>query len=188
MRGVELPWERPEQEWRRLSLAALAGWLAFYALFLLHAATSKTGFLILDNVNLMIHEAGHLFFSFFGGETITILGGTLGELIVPLLLGLYFWWRRHTAAVAFCSFWFFENFLYIGTYMMDVTLGRLQLIGSGEHDWEILFTKWGLVGRDLAVGAMTRRLGWLGMLATVGWLIWMARRTAATAAAGEQDN
>src|SRR5882672_11328677 len=55
-------------------------WLCFYALFLLYALVNHSGFLFLDYVNLMIHEGGHFFFSWFG-YTITILGGTLGELL-----------------------------------------------------------------------------------------------------------
>src|SRR2546427_4689979 len=34
--------------------------------------------LFVDNVNLMIHEAGHFFFSWFG-HTVMILGGTRSE-------------------------------------------------------------------------------------------------------------
>ena len=66
----------------------------------------------------MIHEGGHFFFSWFG-ETIHILGGTLGELIVPLLCAAYVFWRRETTGFAFSIFWFFENFPYSGTYMAD---------------------------------------------------------------------
>ncbi len=173
---MELSWERPEEDWRAMSRAALVGWLAFYALFLLHAATNKDGFLILDHVNLVIHEAGHMFFS-WGGYTLTILGGTLGELLVPLAIAIYFFWRRETTGVAFAAFWFFENFLYIGTYMMDARTLALPLVGSGEHDWEILFGQWGLLVHDGAIGAATRTIGWLGMLGTVVWLVWMYRRT-----------
>ena len=99
-------------------------WLVFYLLFLLYAAADRTGFLVIDYANLMIHEGGHFFFSWFG-HTIMILGGTLGELIVPLLCAAFFWWKRETTAVAFCSFWFFENFLYIGTYMADARTIRI---------------------------------------------------------------
>jgi hypothetical protein len=45
--------------------------------FLLYAAAHRTGFLIIDYVNLIIHGGGHFFFSWFG-HTIMILGGTLG--------------------------------------------------------------------------------------------------------------
>lgn len=149
----------------------------FYALFLLHAATNSDGFLLLDHVNLVIHEAGHFFFSWFG-YTIMVLGGTLGELLVPLLIAAYFFWHRETAGTAFAAFWFFENFLYIGTYMTDARTLALPLVGSGEHDWEILFGQWGLLAQDRAIGSATRSLGWLGMVAAVAWLVWMSRHAA----------
>src|SRR5574337_1628666 len=106
---MDLSWERPAEDWRSVSRPALVGWLAFYAVFLLHAAANKDGFLVLDHVNLVIHEAGHFFFGWFG-YTLGILGGTLGELLVPLLIAAYFFWRRETAGTAFAAFWFFENF------------------------------------------------------------------------------
>ncbi len=176
---VELSFERPEQDWQAISRAALAGWLVFYGLFLVHATTNKDGFLVLDHVNLVIHEAGHFFFGWFG-YTVGILGGTLGELLVPLFIAGYFFWRRETAGTAFAAFWLFENFLYIGTYMADARTLALPLVGSGEHDWEILFGQWGLLVHDRTIGSATRQLGWVGMLATVAWLVWMARRSMAS--------
>ena len=168
--------ERPDGVWRRVSGAGLVAWLVFYALFLLHAATNTSGFLILDNVNLVVHEGGHYFFGWFG-YTVGILGGTLGELLVPLLIAANFIWRRETAGTAFAAFWFFENFLYVGTYMADARALALPLVGSGDHDWEILFGQWGLLLHDTAIGGATRAFGWLGMLATVAWLIWIVRHT-----------
>ena len=165
-------------EWKPVSRAGGIAWLVFYALFLAYALADRTGFLFLDYVNLIIHEGGHFFFSWFG-YTIMILGGTLGELLVPLLCAIYFFVKRETTAVAFCGFWFFENFLYIGTYMADARRQVLPLVGSGEHDWEILFTQWGLLVHDQQIGAATRALGWLGMLAIVAWLAWRTFRTQA---------
>jgi hypothetical protein len=158
-------------DWKPVSRVAGIAWIVFYLLFLLYAATEHTGFLFIDYVNLIIHEGGHFFFSWFG-HTIMILGGTLGELIGPLLCAAYFWWKRETTAVAFCSFWFFENFLYIGTYMADSRTAALSLVGSEESDWTILFGQWGVLLRDQQIGGTTRVLGWLGMVATVGWLGW----------------
>ncbi len=201
---MELSWQRPEEDWTGVSHAKLAAWLVFYTLFLLHAVTNNTGFLILDHVNLVIHEAGHFFFGWFG-NTIGILGGTLGELLVPLLIAAYFFWHRDTAGTSFAAFWFFENFLYIGTYMADArslalplvgscehdwellfgqwgllahdrTIGGAtrDLVGSCEHDWELLFGQWGLLAHDRTIGGATRDVGWLGMLATAAWLAWMS--------------
>lgn len=163
------PFMEDVSDWKPVSKPGGIAWIVFYVLFLLYAALDRTGFLIIDYVNLMIHEGGHFFFSWFG-HTITILGGTLGELIVPVLCAAYFWWKRETTAVAFCGFWFFENFLYIGTYMADARTSALPLVGSDESDWTILFGQWGLLAKDQQIGSSTRDLGWLGMLAATAWL------------------
>jgi hypothetical protein len=165
--------------WKPVSRIGGIAWLVFYLLFLFYAAADRTGFLIIDNANLIIHEGGHFFFSWFG-RTIMILGGTLGELIVPLLCGAYFWWKRETTAVAFCSFWFFENFLYIGSYMDDSRTSALPLIGSEDSDWTILFTQWGVLLKDQQIGATMRALGWVGMLVSVAWLAYHVYYAAAT--------
>jgi hypothetical protein len=158
-------------DWKPVSRFAGIGWLCFYVLFFVYAAANRSGFLFLDYVNLMAHEAGHFFFSWFG-YTIMILGGTLGELIVPLLCAAYFFTKRETTAVAFCGFWFFENFPYIGTYMADARDQALPLVGSGDHDWGILFGQWGLLAYDIKIGGTMRFLGWLGMIASAAWLAW----------------
>jgi hypothetical protein len=156
-------------EWKPVSRLAGAAWLIFYALFLIYAYTDNSGFLFIDYVNLIVHEGGHFFFSWFG-YTITILGGTLGELLVPFLCALYFFFQRETTGFAFSAFWFFENFPYIGTYMADARDQALPLVGSGDHDWDILFGQWGLLEQDRKIGGATRIIGWIGMFAVVAWL------------------
>lgn len=166
--------------WKPVSRGALIAWLVAYSLFLWYAARDTEGFLFIDHANLVFHEAGHMFFSWFG-HTLMILGGTLGELLVPLMVGIYFGLRRETAGAAFAGFWFFENFLYIGTYMADARAEALPLVGTGEtldHDWNILFSQWGVLLHDTGIGATTRWLGWCGMLAAMAWLAWMHLRTA----------
>jgi len=165
-------------DWKPVSRLAGIAWLCFYALFLLYARTSPSGFLFLDYANLIIHEGGHFFFSWFG-DTIRVLGGTLGELLVPLLCAIYFFWQREATGFAFCIFWFFENFLYIGTYMADARTSALPLVGSEDSDWTILFTQWGLLAQDQKIGATMRTLGYLGMLVTTAWLAYRTRHDAA---------
>lgn len=163
-------------DWKPVSKIVGISWLVFYVLFFIYAAANDSGFLFLDFTNLMIHETGHPLFSPFG-YTMTILGGTLAELIVPLACFTYFFYKRETAGVAFCGFWFFENFLYIGTYMADARTLSLPLVGSGDHDWEILFTQWNLLLNDQQIGHTTRLLGWLGMLGCAAWLAFRAYRS-----------
>jgi hypothetical protein len=164
-------------EWKPISRYAGIGWLCFYLLFFIYAARDRSGFLFLDYANLMIHECGHPLFSVFG-YTLMILGGTLAELLVPLLCTGYFFWKREIAGAAFCAFWFFENFPYIGTYMADARAQVLPLVGSGDHDWGILFGQWGLLAQDQKIGGVTRAIGWIGMLAAVGWLVWRTYQSA----------
>jgi hypothetical protein len=171
------------EPWRPLSVSALIASLAFYLLFLLYALLDRSGFLFIDNANLIVHEAGHLLFSYLG-QTLMILGGTIFELFVPFALAVYFAWRRQPVGTAFCAFFFFENFLYIATYMADARAQELPLVTVGdsdyvEHDWFHIFSSVGLLQHDIQIAAVVRILGWLGMLATVGWLAWRWKQSQA---------
>jgi hypothetical protein len=165
---MELPFDRPDH-WTRISRLGGGLVLALYLLFLLYAWRDDSGFLFLDYANLIIHETGHPLFS-WGGHTLMILGGTLGELIAPLLCAAFFFFHRQTYGVVFSFFWLFENFLYIGTYMSDARTLLLPIVNSDESDWTILFGQWGILLYDQKIGHFTRQLGWLGMLAAVAWL------------------
>ena len=178
--------------WKAISTATVVSWLIFYGLFLIYAFREQSGYLFIDNVNLVIHEGGHPLFSWFG-EMLGVWGGTLLELIVPLSLAIYFARERQISGTAFCAFFFFENFLYIGTYMADARAQELPLVTTGdpefvEHDWFRIFGDLGLLQHDTQIGAATRLLGWIGMLATVSWLVWRWRHSererAAASAAG----
>jgi hypothetical protein len=166
-----------EAEWSRVSRVGGAIILALYVLFLIYAVHDTSGFLFPDNVNLMIHEAGHLFFS-WGGRTLMLLGGTLGELIVPALCAAFFFYHRQTYGVVFSLFWFFENFLYIGRYMADARAHNLPLVNSDIGDWTILFGQWGILESDQKIGHFVRLVGWVGMLSVIGWLAYRLYRDA----------
>ena len=166
-------------DWRPVSKFALGAWLVFYGLFLWHAAADRDGFLLMDHVNLIVHEAGHLLFGWFGA-TLGLWGGTLLELLVPLALAVYFALQRHSSGTAFAVFFFFENFLYIAAYMADARTQTLPLVtvgdpAAGGHDWFLIFSRWGVLQYDTSIGGVTMALGWIGMLATVAWLVKRAR-------------
>lgn len=173
---MELSFDRPDN-WTRVSRIGGSVILVLYVLFVFYALRDTSGFLFIDNVNLMIHEAGHLFFS-WGGRTIMLLGGTLGELIVPALCAAFFFFHRQTYGLAFSLFWFFENFLYIGTYMADARACALPLVNSDIGDWTILFGQWGILQDDVKIGHFVRFLGWLGMLSVISWLAYRLYRDA----------
>jgi hypothetical protein len=161
-----------DDEFAPVSRQTLITWLVAYSAFLIYAALNTSGFLFIDHANLMIHEVGHAAFS-WAGYTLHILGGTLMQILVPLVFGILFYRRRETTAVACAAFWGFQNFLYIATYMADARRSALPLVGADESDWTILFTQWGVLQYDTTIASWVRGIGWIGMLATMGWLAWM---------------
>jgi len=167
-------------DWEPVSRPGLVGWLAFYALFLLHAVTDGDSFLLIDNVNLVVHEAGHLLFGWLG-STASLYGGTLLQFLVPIALAVYFWAQRKTAAFAFMLFLVFENCLYTSVYIADARAQVLPLVTVGDpeyggHDWFRILSRWGLLRYDTFIGGLVLGLGWLGMLAAPAWLFHRHRR------------
>lgn len=177
-----LPFLLPvEEAWQPISLAVLIPWCVFYALFLLQAARGSGPFLMIDLVFVPIHEGGHLLFRFFGGEFVMVAGGTLLQLGVPLMLALVFVFQRQVPGTAFCVFFFFEQFLPIATYMADARAQELPLLTVGDsdsviHDWNYLLGRLGLLNQDTHIAHAVRVVGWIGMLATVAWMIWRGLR------------
>ena len=158
--------------WEPVGNAAFAAASAgFLALFLL-AGTSDDGWTpFLDGINLAFHEVGHPIFMIFG-DTLHILGGTLGQLLVPFAVGTSFWAKRNGLGVSVAGVWFFQNFLNIARYMADARAQQLPLVGGNEHDWMELFVKWSCLDQDTAIAAKVRLLGWIGMTAVWAWLGW----------------
>src|SRR5208282_5003961 len=102
-------------------------------LFLYEAARGTGILLLMDGVFIPIHEGGHLLFRFFG-EFISVAGGTILQLLVPILVAAYFLFQRQAQGVAFCLFFFFEQFLPISTYMADAQAMELPLLSVGVGD------------------------------------------------------
>ena len=178
---MRFPLPHPDYEWQAVSRPALIAWLAFYSLYMIHAFRA-VDFTFIYPVEVIIHEAGHLLFSYLG-HTLMLWGGTLNQLLVPLLLALSFAWRGHTTGTAFCTFFLFENLLGISVYMADAREMDLPLITVGDasgdgvpHDWWNIFTQLGVLEYDTRIAAWVRAIGWLGMIATMAWLFYMSRK------------
>jgi hypothetical protein len=128
-------------------------------------------------VNLPFHEAGHIIFSLFG-KFIASLGGTLGQLLIPLLcLACFLIKTRDTFAAAFCLWWFGENFMDIAPYINDARSLTLPLLGGytgdtvpyGTHDWEYILNETGLITYDHSLAHFSYKLGILLMIISFIW-------------------
>jgi len=141
---------------------------ALLALATLYMLATSGAWHFLDNINLPIHETGHLVFA-WGGEVLTALGGTLFQLILPLLFAWSFHRRGDPAGTGACIWWAGQNCLYIARYVADAPVQELPLVGGGEHDWAFLLAHWGMLHRAAALAGAIRLLGALVMAGGVVW-------------------
>ncbi|MGD2100151.1 MAG: zinc ribbon domain-containing protein [Desulfobacterales bacterium] len=128
-------------------------------------------------VNLPFHEAGHLIFRPFG-RLMTSLGGSLGQLLMPLVCLVVFLIKtRDTFAAAFTMWWFGENFLDLAPYINDARSLTLPLLGGnsgrtspyGFHDWEFILKEIGWIKHDHALAHFAHTLGCLLMIFALVW-------------------
>jgi len=143
----------PEAE-RRWRLGLTTG-LALYGFYLI-THVGQYGFM--DSVDLPIHETGHIVFSPFG-EFIQFLGGTLFQLIVPIVFVIYFWRRKDLHSASVVLFWVAQNFWNIAVYVQDARAQELPLVGGGEHDWAYLLGRLGWLRHDIGIGRGVRLVG-----------------------------
>jgi len=136
----------------------------------------------LHNVNLPFHEAGHIFFRPFG-RFVTVLGGTLGQLLMPLIcLGVFLKERRPFAA-AVALWWFGENFIDIAPYINDARRQELILLGGvtgkdvpGYHDWAYILGQLGWRQYDHLLARASHITGFCLIILSLAWAAWLLYR------------
>lgn len=151
----------------RLALRLLA--VPCIALYGVHRLRVGDYWDFLDDINLAIHEAGHLVFQPFGEHGMT-LGGSLFQVIVPLAFVAYFLRRRQRFAAAIVMAWVGASMFNVATYIDDARAQELPLLGgeNAVHDWWFLLTEWDLLPRDLEIARAVRGAG------VVAWLLSVA--------------
>ena len=108
---------------------------------------------LIDNFDLVIHEAGHFFFSFFG-KFIYTLGGSLMQILFPLLFVWYFLKNYYRTGVQLSFLFLGQNLINISVYAADAQARKLPLLGGNKvyHDWHYLLGEINLLQYDAVVG------------------------------------
>src|SRR5437868_3223601 len=157
-------------DWEPLSNGKLIGFAAGLAVFLFALFRSEPGFIFLiDHANLLFHEAGHPIIGLFSSR-LEPYGGTIGQLVFPVVLAVSLWRRGHAIGVATSRIWFFENSLNIARYMADARKLELPLVGGGDHDWNTIFNRWDILQYDGRIAAVVKTVGWCGIGLTCVWV------------------
>lgn len=157
---------------RLATLLLLGVWGWHLARLDVHTGAINANFM--HAILLPIHEAGHVFFMPFG-EFMTILGGSLFQVALPLAIGAAFLLRQRDAfGAAVCLWWAGASIVDLAPYIWDALDPQLMLLGGhtgedGPHDWIYLLEHWHRLARAHAWGETAHRLGTLTMLAGIVW-------------------
>ncbi|MDX1619080.1 MAG: hypothetical protein R3224_09865 [Balneolaceae bacterium] len=110
---------------------------------------------LIDNFLLIVHEAGHTFFSIFGVPFITILGGSLFEILLPLGIVVFTWINGHKIGMQFSLFLLALSWFDVAAYAADGGARQLPLIGGlskESHDWFNLLYRMDMLPYDIHFG------------------------------------
>ena len=175
---------RTSQTYARLALTAVLALLAWVAF------QNDYGYIpLLSDIDLAIHEFGHMLFMPFGiqflGNTMMILGGSLSQVAFPLVFFGYFMRkqddgrRRDLFAAMVCLWWSGINLLSVAIYCADSRAGELMLLDgltgkeSDGHDWYNLLNGWGLLEQDTAIARWMRAIAFVVCVVSIIVAIWI---------------
>jgi hypothetical protein len=175
---------RTAQSYARLALATVLALLAFSAF---HGESGSIP--LLSDIDLAVHEFGHMLFMPFGiqflGSTMVILGGSLTQVAFPLIFAGYFLRkredgrRRDAFAAMVCLWWSGINLLDVSIYCADSRAGELMLLDgltgkeSDGHDWYNLLNGWGLLEQDTAIARWMRGIAFIVSVASIIVAVWI---------------
>ncbi len=131
----------------------------------------------LHNVNLAFHEAGHVLFGLFGWRFLQVLGGSLGQILMPLICAAAFLVQNRDPFGASVGLWWAaENFMDLAPYIGDARALTLPLLGGvtgrdveDYHDWEYLLRTTGWLHHDRVLAQVSYNLGRALMVAALLW-------------------
>lgn len=141
----------------RKFLIGAVGLLAVFFYFVA-CALDRGSWHFLDGVDLVIHEAGHVIFMFFG-EFVSFAGGTIIQIVLPLIFASYFFLRHKFVSASAVSFWLGQNLTNISVYVADAETMALPLLGGGIHDWNYMLGETGLLMQAPRIAAAFYSLG-----------------------------
>lgn len=150
--------------------------LVTWGLVFLFSPFDTAGDSVLHLVNTPFHEAGHIVFSPFG-SLMHSLGGTLGQLLMPLVCSIALVRSGDAFGGSVALWWHAENYIDIAPYVNDARSGTLPLLGGntgenspyGFHDWEFILGETNLLQYDHLFAQLSYWFGILVMALAYAW-------------------
>lgn len=133
----------------------------------------------LDNVDLPIHETGHLLFRPFG-EFMMVAGGSLFQVIFPIVFVGYFIWQRSYYSASIVMLWVGQSILNVWVYASDAVVMQLVLTSGftgsegSFHDWNYMLERTGLLGSTKTVAGIIRFVGTITIILASLWAVYFS--------------
>jgi hypothetical protein len=137
---------------------------AVFTIYFLWCAYAPDNAYFTHLINLPIHEAGHILFRILG-EFMGIAGGSLLQILIPVVFFGYFVYHKKPFSAAIVLFWVGNNFLDVYVYAADAVVMQLPLLSGltgaegGFHDWNYLLSETGLLGKTNLIAKLLRFTG-----------------------------
>jgi hypothetical protein len=114
---------------------------------------NPTSWHLISNVNLIFHEAGHIILIFIS-RFLSILGGTIFEIGVPLAVIVHFLRKKQYFAAGFAAWWTSTALISVSTYASDARTQLIPLLGgdSVTHDWFSILNTLNMLTYDQQIG------------------------------------
>jgi hypothetical protein len=189
--GAARLWELLLPSGQRTDPIVFYGRCALFAVFVLWGLyfisldlkTNEIGNSFMHRVNLVFHEAGHVIFMPFG-HFMMVLGGTLGQLLMPIVAGAALLVKNRDALGASLALWWLgQSLMDVAPYINDARDLQLMLLGGGTgqdrpgmHDWENLLLDLNLIEHERTIALGAERLGELAMILAFAWGALVLRR------------
>jgi hypothetical protein len=121
---------------------------------------------LLDWVTLTIHEAGHPIVGMLFGQNMMVYGGSLFQVLFPLVFCWHFARQRRASGYCFSIAWEASALHALGRYVADARAQELPLVGNGDriHDWNEILSRWNMLDDDHLLGNVLYGASWLLML------------------------
>lgn len=130
----------------------------------------------MHRINLIFHEAGHIIFTPLGWF-MTKLGGTLGQLLMPLIVMLTFLFRNKNSFGASIGLWWLgQSFMDCAPYIDDALDRKLVLLGGftgadkpGSHDWTNILSEFDSIDKHREIATTFDTTGTILMILALVW-------------------
>lgn len=175
----------PEPVSRSRFYAGIIGWVFFLlwgaTIAMLDYRTGAINQSFLHGPLLVFHEAGHVIFHPFG-EFITVLGGTLAQLLMPIVLLIALLRHNHDTLGASLALWLLGiSLLDVAPYIYDAFAPQIVLLNGatgeeGGHDWIYLLNELGALQRAHSFGRTVYWLGIITLIVAAAWAATLLRR------------